>query len=121
MGFESAKYFLSFTRRPVRNFDRIVQTLVGAMIRTQCQFIDGLDVTAQLVGDHDLWFAEQGGQPLEEPLCGLCVLVCLHEKVEHVAICVDYAPQPMFLATHWFFAQIGWWNSLNLFHNRVIF
>ena len=98
MGFESAKYFLSFTRRPVRHFDRIVQTLVGAMIRARCQFTDGLDVTAQLVGDHDPWFAEQGDQSLEEPLCGLCVSACLHENIEHVAICVDRAPQPMFLA-----------------------
>ncbi len=99
MGFESTKYFLSFTRRPVRYFDRIVQTLVGAMIRARCQFTDGLDVVAQLVGDHDPWFAEQGEQPLEEPLCGLCVSACLHENIEHVAICVDRAPQPMFLAT----------------------
>lgn len=72
---------------------------MGATIRARCQFADGLDVAAQLVGDHDPWFAEQGEQPLEEPLYGLCVSTCLHENLEHVAICADRAPQPMFLAT----------------------
>ena len=53
VGLEASNYFLLFARRPVRHFDRVVQTIVGAMIHIRRQFTDGLDVTAQLVGDYD--------------------------------------------------------------------
>ena len=72
---------------------------LGALIHIRRQFTDGLDVTAQLVGDYDPWFAKPGDQFLEEPLCSFCISPSLHENVEYVAICVDCTPQPMFLAT----------------------
>jgi len=46
VGFEPAHYLLSFTGRPVRNFDRVVEAFVGAVVsvRRQCfdRFLIGL-------------------------------------------------------------------------------
>lgn len=53
MGFEFAEDLLSFTRRPVRHFDRVVQALVGAMVSVRSQCFDRLEIAAQFVSyDH---------------------------------------------------------------------
>lgn len=71
---------------------------MGAVVRLGSQFADRLYVAAQFVCDHNPRLAKLGDQPLEEPLCGICVSACLHENVEHVSIRVNRAPQPMFPA-----------------------
>ena len=100
MGFELAENLLSFTGWPVRHFDRIVQALVGAMVSVWSQCFDRFDVAAQFVGDDNPGFAKLGNQSFEKPLCSVGIPTCLHKNIQNVAICVDRAPQPMFLATN---------------------
>ncbi len=47
---EPAKYLFSFSGRPVRDFDRVIQAFVGAMVGVRRLCFDRLDVAAQLVG-----------------------------------------------------------------------
>ena len=60
MGFELAEILLSFTSWPVRNFYRIVQALVGAMVSIWSQRFDKFDVAAQFVGDDNPGYSKLG-------------------------------------------------------------
>jgi hypothetical protein len=40
-------------------------------------------------------------QPTQKPLNGLGVLLLLYKYVEHLAICVNGAPEPVFCAIDW--------------------
>jgi len=69
------------------------------MVSVRHLCFDRLDVTAQLLGDDDTWFAKPGNQSLEKPLCCLSVSAGLDQNIKNVACRINWAPQPVALST----------------------
>ncbi len=60
---------------------------------------DGLDrrgIAAQLLRDHDTWFAIGYNQTVEETFCGFDVAARLDQSVEYISIAINCTPQAMF-------------------------
>ena len=59
----------------MRNLDRIIQPFVSPVVGLRCRGVDGLDVAAQLVRDHDPWLTKLSDQSFEKPLGRLCTRI----------------------------------------------
>ncbi len=68
------------------------------MVRARRDGLDRLGIAAQLVHDHDTWFAVGSNQSAEETLCGFSITVRLDPNIEYISIAIDRKPQPMFHA-----------------------
>jgi hypothetical protein len=68
------------------------------VIRVRRKIADRLEIAPQLVADHDPWWAKSIDQSTQKPLSGLGVPLLLYKYVEHLAICVNGAPEPVFRA-----------------------
>jgi hypothetical protein len=99
VGFEPPEYLFPFAGLPVRHFDNVVESFVGAMVTVRGQCFDRLDVAAQFVSDNDPGFAKPGYQSLEKPPCRFGIPARLHKNIKNISTCVDGAPQPVPLAT----------------------
>jgi len=86
---------LSSSRRPVTPFDAVVEPFVSTVIGVRCLMRDRLNVAAQFVCDGDPGLAKLSDQPCHEALGGLGIAAALDKDVEHVAVGIYCAPQPM--------------------------
>jgi hypothetical protein len=68
------------------------------VISVRRKIADRLEIAPQLVGDHDPRRTKSIDQPTQKPLSGLGVPLLLYKYVEHLAICVNGAPEPVFCA-----------------------
>jgi hypothetical protein len=83
----------------MRNFDRIIEAFVGAVVRVRSPCFDRLDIAAQFVSEDDPWFAKLSNQCLEETLCEFGILSFLHNNIKDLTIFIDRTPKPMRLTT----------------------
>jgi hypothetical protein len=98
-GFEALHDPLASPRRLMRILRPIVQALVLAMFHAKAHFRSRSAVRTELVRDHHARRHDRGFQELlHEPLRSARVSSALDQDVEHEAILIDGAPQPMLLA-----------------------
>ena len=71
------------------------------VVRIWCQRSYRFDVATQLVRHHDAWLTKAIDQAPQEPLCSFRIAMLLHKNIESVTVCVNGAPQPLFLAVDW--------------------
>jgi len=76
-------------------FDAVVEPFVSTVISVRCLMRDWLNVAAHFVCDGDLGVAKLSDQPCHEALGGLGIAAALDKDVEHMAVGIYCAPQPM--------------------------
>ena len=94
-GLEPAHDLLASSRVSVRRFAAIVEALVLAMLEAGRHLGLCCRVGSKLVGHHDAWWPPAFQKFAQEPLGGDLVPPGLDQNVEHVAVRVDRAPQPV--------------------------
>ena len=80
---------------PMTAFDAVVEPFVSTVISVRCLMRDWLNVAAHFVCDGDLGVAKLSDQPCHEALGGLGIAAALDKDVEHMAVGIYCAPQPM--------------------------
>ena len=85
----------------MRSFCPVVQPFVCPVIRIWSQTLYRLDVAAQFIRDQHTWVTKRLSQKLQKsPRC-LRIAMLLNQNVQCIPICIDRAPEPIFLAIDW--------------------
>ncbi len=84
MGIELSEDLLSFAGWSVGHLNRVVQTLVSAVVSIRGQYFDRFDVTTQFIGNDDPRLAKLDNQFFEKPLCSLGISACLNKNIKNV-------------------------------------
>tara|TARA_B110000305_G_C19359030_1_gene598419 strand:- start:850 stop:1311 length:462 start_codon:yes stop_codon:yes gene_type:complete len=72
---------------------------VRAVVGIWFQRSDRLEIAPQFVGDHNVGLTVPSDQPLQKAPCCLIVSARLHQDTQHISICIDGPPQPVFHTT----------------------
>ena len=94
--FEALHLPLAPSRWLVRILRPVVQSFVPAVLDTGEKILLGSGIAGELIGDHH----PRGSAPplkqlAQEPLCGCRIPLALDQDIEHDAVLVDGAPQPV--------------------------
>ena len=85
----------------MRSFCPVVQPFVCPVIRIWSQTLYRLDVAAQFICDQHTGITKHLNQTLQKPPRCLRIAVFLDQNVQRIPVCIDRAPQPIFLAIDW--------------------
>lgn len=72
-----------------------------AVLYSRSKAFQGGSVAPEFVLDDNSWLTKRPEQFAEEPICSLFIAPRLNEDVQHVAIAINSAPQPILLPVHW--------------------
>ncbi|SDR46784.1 hypothetical protein SAMN04515695_5665 [Pseudovibrio sp. Tun.PSC04-5.I4] len=83
----------------MRVFYPVVQAFVGAAICIWSKGLYRFDIAAQFIRYHDPWLTKLFDKFFEKPFGSLGVPVLLNQDIEHVTICVNRPPEPVYHPT----------------------